>query len=227
MIVGRDAEIAAVERFLDRCAQTGGALVVDGEAGIGKTTVWHEALARAARRPFRVLVARPAEAEAALSYAALADLVGAAYDDVRDGLPSPQQRALDIALLSGEGDGPADARTTAMGFLGVVRALAAERPVIVAVDDAQWLDRASERALEFAVRRLPPQVSVLATRRTDGGGGAPLGLTHAFPVGSLERVVLGPLSAAALLHLIRDELGTPPSRPVLVRVASASGGNPF
>ena len=227
VMVGRDVEIAAVERFLDRVAETGGALVVDGEAGIGKTTIWREALARAAPRPFRVLVARPAEAEAALSYAALADLVAAAYDDVRDGLPLPQQRALDIALLSGESDGPADARTTAVAFLGVLEALAKESPVIVAIDDVQWLDRASERALEFAVRRLPPGVNVLATRRSDGASDAPLGLRHAFPDEWVETVVLGPLSAAALHHLIRDELGAAPSRPILVRIASASGGNPF
>jgi DNA-binding CsgD family transcriptional regulator len=225
--VGRDVEIAAVERFLDRVAETGGALVLDGEAGIGKTTIWREALARATARPFRVLVARPAEAETALSYAALADLVAGAYDEVRDRLPPPQQQALDIAVLSGESDGPADARTTAVGFLGVLEALAVEGPVIIAVDDVQWLDRASERALEFAVRRLPPGVSVLATRRSDGAGDVPLGLTHAFPDEGLESVTLGPLSAAALHHLIRDELGAAPSRPILVRIASASGGNPF
>jgi DNA-binding CsgD family transcriptional regulator len=227
MTVGRDAELGAVERFLDRVAETGGALVLDGEAGIGKTTIWREALARATARPVRVLVARPAEAETALSYAALADLVGGAYDGVRDGLPRPQQRALDIAVLSGESDGPADARTTAVGLLGVLEALAAESPVIVAVDDVQWLDRASERALEFAVRRLPPGVSVLATRRSDGTRDAPLGLRHAVPDERFESVRLGPLSAAALHHIIRVELGAVPSRPILVRIASASGGNPF
>ena len=63
-------------------AGSGGALVVDGEAGIGKTTIWREALARASSRPFRLLVARPAEAEADLSYAALTDLVAEAYEEV-------------------------------------------------------------------------------------------------------------------------------------------------
>jgi DNA-binding NarL/FixJ family response regulator len=227
VILGRDAEIGAVERFLDRVATTGGALVVDGEAGIGKTTIWREALHRAEQREFRVLVARPAEAEATLSYAALADLVAAPYAEVGTELPQPQRRALDMALLSAEEDGQSDARTTAVGLLGILGALAARSPVVVAVDDAQWLDRASQRALEFAARRLPPRVGILATRRTVGGAEAPLGLAGALPDERIERIVIGPLSAAALHHLIRSELGVAPTRPVLVRIESASGGNPF
>ncbi len=227
MILGRDAEIGAVERFLDRVAATGGALVVDGEAGIGKTTIWREALQRAEKRGFRVLVARPTETEAALSYAALADLVAAPYAELGNELPPPQRRALDMALLRAEEDGQSDARTTAVGLLGILGALAARSPVVVAVDDVQWLDRASQRALEFAARRLPPHVGILAARRTVGGGDAPLGLAGALPDEQIERIVVGPLSAAALHHLIRSELGVAPSRPVLVRIESASGGNPF
>ena len=135
--------------------------------------------------------------------------------------------ALDEALLGAESDGQADPRTTSMGFVGVLRALAAERPVVVAVDDVQWLDRASERALEFAVRRLPPRVSFLVVRRSEGASDVPLGLTQAFAGASVERVTLGPLSAAALHHLIRNELGAAPPRPVLIRIESACGGNPF
>ncbi len=178
-------------------------------------------------RRFRVLVARPAEAEAALSYAALADLVAAPYAELGNELPPPQRRALDMALLRAEEDGQSDARTTAVGLLGILGALAARSPVVVAVDDVQWLDRASQRALEFAARRLPPHVGILAARRTVGGGDAPLGLADALPDEQIERIVLGPLSAAALHHLIRSELGVAPTRPVLVRIESASGGNPF
>jgi DNA-binding NarL/FixJ family response regulator len=226
-IVGRDAGLAAVERFLDAVAEGNGALVVDGEPGIGKTTLWREALERASQRGFRVLTARPAEAEASLSYAALADLVGPAYDPVRDELPAPQRQALDVALLQAEVDAGADPRSIAMGFLGVLGALAVQDPLVVAVDDVQWLDRASERAVEFAVRRLPASVGLLATRRSEGADDAPLGLSRALPNRSVARVTLGPLSLAALHQLIRTQLGTVPPRPVLLRIASASGGNPF
>ena len=226
-MLGRDADIAALERFLDRVAATGGALVIDGEAGIGKTTIWREALERATRRAFRVLVARPAEAEADLSYAALTDLLAAAYEQVGDELPLPQRRALDVALLGAESDGQADARTTADGVPRSPESARRRESRVVALDDVQWLDRASERALEFAVRRLPPRVNVLAARRCHGESDVPLDLRQAFADESIERVALGPLSAAALYHLIRGELGTAPPRPCSSGSTSASGGNPF
>ena len=220
-IIGRDAAVAAVERFLDRVAEAGGALAFEGEAGIGKTTIWSAALASAEQRGFRVLAARPAEAEAAFSYAGLTDLVAEAFGQVREDMPLPQRYALDVVLLREETDERADARTTAMGFLGVLKALAEKSPVVVAIDDLQWLDRASQRALEFASRRLPARVGVMSTRRSQGG------VPRALAPDSVERVVLGPLSVAALHELIRSQLGTAPARPVLVRIASASGGNPF
>ncbi len=84
-IVGRDAELQAVERFLDTARERAAALLIEGEAGIGKTTVWLEAVAAAEDRSFRVLRARPAESEAKLSYAVLADLLGAVFDETRGG----------------------------------------------------------------------------------------------------------------------------------------------
>jgi DNA-binding CsgD family transcriptional regulator len=226
-IVGRDDDLATVDAFLGAVASSSCALVIDGEAGIGKTTLWREALARASQHGCCVLAARPAEAEAKLSYAALADLLGSAYDEARDDLPPPQRQALDVALLRAETEAGADPRSIAMGLLGVLGALAAERSVVVAVDDVQWLDRASERALEFAVRRLPARVGVLVARRSDGAGDSPLGLGRTVPESQIARVVLGPLSLAALHRLIRSQLGTAPPRPVLVRIAAAAGGNPF
>jgi len=94
-ILGREAELEAVERFLNAVRERAAALVIEGEAGIGKTTVWQEAVATAQALGFRVLLARPAESEAKLSYAALVDLLGPAYDETRAELPEPQQRALD------------------------------------------------------------------------------------------------------------------------------------
>jgi DNA-binding CsgD family transcriptional regulator len=226
-IVGRDADLAAVERFLDRLATDRGALIVEGEAGIGKTTIWRAALASASQRGFRVLAARPAEAEASFSYAGLADLLGGAYELVRDELSVPQQHALEVALLQEETDGDADARTTAVGFLSVLDSLAIDSPVVVAVDDVQWLDRASQRALEFAARRLPKRVGIVSTRRPESRADRSLGLPQGLPADSVERVTLEPLSVAALHELIRSRLGKAPARPVLIRIASASGGNPF
>ena len=85
--VGREQELASLEGFLERFPHGLSAVVIEGQAGIGKTTVWLEAVRLAEERDLRVLKARPAESEADLSYAALADLVGAAFDETRSSLP--------------------------------------------------------------------------------------------------------------------------------------------
>jgi predicted ATPase len=112
-IVGRDAELQTVERFLDELGSAVTALAIEGEAGIGKTTVWREGVAGAERRSYRVLRAQPAESESTLSYAALADLIGSAFDEARSELPAPQQRGLEVALLRTDPDGATDPRTIA------------------------------------------------------------------------------------------------------------------
>jgi len=106
----------------------------------------------------------------------------------------------------------------------MLQALSAGAPLVLAIDDVQWLDRASERALAFAVRRLPPRVSLLLTRRADRAAPLPLGITEALPPSSLERIDVTPLTVAALHHLILANLRAAPFRPMLLRIASASGG---
>ena len=87
--VGRDAELELVDRFLERVPGGTRILVVEGEPGIGKTTVWLEAIRRAEARSFRLLTASPAESEAKLPVAALGDLVGEAFAEVGSELPAP------------------------------------------------------------------------------------------------------------------------------------------
>src|SRR5262245_48381537 len=154
-VVGRDGELAAVSRFLDSAASGPSALVLEGEAGIGKTAVWRQGVAIARERLLWTLVARPGEAEARLGYAALGDLFGAVPEEAASGLAEPQRRAVDIALLRIEAEGThADARAVSLGVLNILRSLAAMGPVLVAIDDVQWLDTASARSLQFAIRRL-------------------------------------------------------------------------
>jgi DNA-binding CsgD family transcriptional regulator len=215
-VVGRDGELAAIDGFLADSETT--ALVLEGEPGVGKTTLWLEAVARAERQAFHVLRAQPAESESKLSYAALADLVGSAYDRVRDELPEPQRRALDAALLRSAGS--TNARTIGSALVSVLSALTRDAPVLLAIDDAQWLDRASAGALEFAARRLPPGTKLLLARRSHG----PL---LALGREQVARVEVGPLSLAALHHVLGTNLGSAPARPTLVRIANASAGNPF
>jgi DNA-binding NarL/FixJ family response regulator len=229
-LFGRETELDAVERLLaatQRSDIPNAALVLEGAPGIGKSAIWREAVSRARQRGIRTLSSRPAEAEASLSYSGLADLVGSAYGDVRDELPPPQQHALDVALLRTLSERRTDPRTTATALVSLLHAHTARGPVILAIDDVQWLDRASARALEFAVRRLPPRVNLLVTQRADSSDEPPLGLAEELAHGSLERMLVGPLSVAALHHVIRARLGAVPSRPLLLRIASSSEGNPF
>ena len=226
-MIGRAREAEAIARFVERVLDGPAGLVIEGEPGIGKTTVWLEAVGDLGRRGYRVLKARPAESEADLSFAALGDLVGAVIDDVSVDLPAPQRRALDVALLCRDDDAPVDLRTTAMALLGVLASLSARDPLVVAIDDAQWLDPASRRAIEFAVRRLPPRVGVIVTTRPDGTAAGPLDLGRALRPDRLERLALGPLSLAALHHLIDQTHGIRFPRPTLVRIAETSAGNPF
>ena len=99
--------------------------------------------------------------------------------------------------------------------------------MLVAIDDVQWVDLASRRALEFAARRLPAQLRLFVTRRSEGAADVPLELDRALPPDAFNRVVLGSLSLASLHHIVRERLGTSPTRPVIARIAEASGGNPF
>ena len=225
-LVGREGVLGSANRFLDLLGDGSAALVVEGDAGLGKTAVWLETVAAAEARDYRVLQARPAESEASLAYSGISDLVGPFFVEVRAGLPGPQESALAAALLLEDADRPAGFRATATGFVNVLAYLASAQPVLVAIDDAQWLDPASERVLTFAARRLPPAVGLLATVRTDPVASS-LALVRALPAELVVRIALEPLSLAALHRVVHDRIGISLARPTLTRLAAASGGNPL
>ena len=166
-ILGREAEVQAVGRFLDGPAPA--ALILEGPAGIGKTTVWQVGLEHAHTQSRRVLVTRPSEVETAPATAGLIDLLGDVFDEHGGSLPAPQRAALGVALLREDG-AHADAQpgTVSAGALGLLRRASEESPVLLAVDDLQWLDPATAGTLAFALRRLgETPVLLLATTRTE------------------------------------------------------------
>lgn len=229
-VFGRNRELGAVDRFLDATERSDGpnaALIFEGAPGIGKSAIFLEAISRSRQRGIRTLSSRPVEAERSLSYSGLADLIAPAYDEVRNDLPAPQQQALDVALLRAVAERRTDPRTTGTGLVTVLSAIAASGPVILAIDEFQWLDDASKRCLEFAARRLPPGVHLLVTQRADSSDEPPLVIAKELSEASTERIRLGPLPIAGLYHMIRARLGAAPPRPLLVRISSSSAGNPF
>ena len=229
-MVGREHELATVERLLDCGLQQYSALLLSGEAGIGKTTVWQEAVRLGEEAGYRVLRCRPGQAEAKLGFAALADLLSSVDEDAFSALPEPQRDAVDAALLRAAPRAAGSAsRAVAAGLLSVLRAIAHESPVLVAIDDVQWLDRPSEGALAFALRRLDaalPVALVTAQRIEAKATTEPLGFAD-LPASQRERVVLGPLNLSALYHVIHAKLGIVVPRRTLQRIAAASGGNPL
>ena len=224
-VVGRDEDLRALRRFLDERRTGAAALVLEGEAGIGKTTLWVAAVA-AARASLRVLTARPAPAERDLAYAGLGDLLEGVLDEFLPGLPEPRRRALEVALLLSEaGERPPDARAVGVALLGGLRSLAASGPVLVAIDDVHWLDTSSAAALEYALRRIVDEpILLLLTRRLGEPGPT---LEQAMPPHGIERYEIAPLSLGAIHRLVRQRLGRSFPRPTLLRAYELSGGNPF
>src|SRR4029079_16808402 len=149
------AELGAVVRFLTAARHGPAALMIRGEPGIGKTTIWHAAVARAVDASFTVVSCRPSSAESDLTYAGLGDLFAHVHDDLMKALPTPQRRALDVALLRVDtGTNPLEQRAVSAAALHVLLELARVAPVVLAIDDLQWLDRPTVNVLRFVLRRI-------------------------------------------------------------------------
>ena len=220
--VGRAPELAALDEFLG--GGTGSrALVLTGEPGIGKTTLWEAAIGAARERGIRVVSTRASGAEAQLSFAGLIDLLDGVDLRSLEGLPAPQLAALEVALLRVEPDSePTDRGAISFGFRNALRALAGDGPLLVAVDDLQWLDAPSGDALAFAARRLDGSaVSFVLARRP--GRTAPVERALA----PLKRLEVGPLSLGATRRMLTDRLALSLQRQLLRRIVDATLGNPL
>ena len=157
--------------------------------------------------------------------------------------PRPQQSTLEIALGHRRNEGPPPlTHEIATAFLRLIEVLSIDgEPVVVVVDDLQWIDAATHDVLAFALRRLPRTgVCVLLARRLNGGADGGTGVDEIGdspdPWASLEglggethnpRIRLQPLSHEAVEHLLRESVGATLPRPVLERVVAVAGGNPL
>ncbi|HUG47914.1 MAG TPA: AAA family ATPase, partial [Candidatus Limnocylindria bacterium] len=235
-LVGRQAELTGVQRFVHALSEgraASHALLIAGPAGIGKTSLWLSAAASAEQAGYRVLRARPSDTEATFAYAALLDLLRDELGALLPRLPGQQRTTLQRALgLSEEAAPPApatgDPQLVQAAAANAFLLLASERPLLVAIDDAPWLDQPSAAALQFIARRVGGRpVGFVLTQRAEEDGPAPLGLDNAFPGRPAERLWLEPLSPGALHRLLGERLEMTLPRPLLIRLHELSGGVPF
>ena len=224
--IGREAELKRLAAFFDARGLEGPrALALLGEAGIGKSTLWLRGLELARARGMRVLSSRPAEAERNFALAGLGDLFEGVLDEVLPALAPPRQRALQVALLLEETQDTLSPRAVAVAVRSALELLAEAQPLLVAVDDVQWLDPSSTAALAFALRRADAPIRLLLARRPGATG--PSSLEPALPAPCVERLQVGPLTVGALQAVLRERLDRVFPRPTLLRIHETSGGNPF
>jgi DNA-binding CsgD family transcriptional regulator len=226
--IGREAEVGEICAFLSANSGEPAAVAVTGDVGIGKTMVWKHLVQTALRPSFRVLSCRPASSERPLAFSALDDLLGDVIEEFLPELPECRRQAVAVALARSTSLGSMpDRQILARGTLDAFRILSSGGPLLVAVDDAQWLDHPSASVLEFCFRRLEHEpISILLTFR-GADPVPPLGLDRALPPGRVAHMTLGPLSLGAIGEILRSQLGIGLPRYTLTRLYDACGGNPF
>src|SRR3954451_15733455 len=213
-LLGREREREVLDRLLAAArGGHGGVLVMAGEPGVGKTALLEHAVGAA--QEFRLLRTAGVEGEMELPYAALQQL-WAPISDLMEALPAPQREALAVAFGLSAGQAP-DPLLVGLAMLGLLSEAAEERPLLCVVDDAQWLDRASARALAFVARRLLAEriALVFATREPSAG------------LAGLPELHVGPLGHRDARALLESVLPARLDERVLERIVTETRGNPL
>ncbi|MFI1523438.1 helix-turn-helix transcriptional regulator [Kitasatospora cineracea] len=208
-------------------AATGGVLL-HGPAGIGKTALLDTLAQDAGTAGETVLRSSPTAAEADLPHLALIDLLGEALPGLAEDLPDHLRQALECALLhrAPQPGAPTDPLAVRVAVLEALRRLAQRGPVLVLLDDTQWLDEASRQVIAFAARRLTDrQLRIAVTERTEHADAAPERGALCPP--AAREIPVGPLGERGTGALLRERLGLRLSGLTLTRVHAVSGGNPY
>ena len=212
-MLGREREREVLDGLLDGVRTgRGGVLVVHGEAGVGKSSLLEYAVE--AGRGFRIARTSGVEAEMELPFAAVQQLCSPFFE-LMERLPQPQHHALGVAF--GLSTGPAPNRfLVGLAVLGLLAEAAVEQPLACVVDDAQWLDSASARALAFVARRLlAEKIALVFATRAVGDALAGLPELHVPPLGRsdaralLESVLPARLDERVLERIVAETRGNP------------------
>jgi len=216
-LVGRVRERRLLDGLVESVVGGGAAVVIAGEAGVGKTALLMHVADVASKRGLSILRARGEESETVLAFATLADLLRPSRENFAE-LPQTQRQALEVCLALS--DGPAAGLLAACaGALGVLASAADKQPLVVLVDDFQWVDPESRQVLLFAARRLAAERIVMLFAVRDEPGVQP-------PEQGLPVLRIGGLSVAECAELARG-LGADISGPALRSLVEMTGGNPL
>jgi DNA-binding CsgD family transcriptional regulator len=223
-VIGRESELTLIREFVNADAPRR-AIVLTGRAGIGKTTLWEAAIELAGERGWRVLATRGSSAEAQLPFSGLIDLCDELASEDLACLAGPQRAALEVALLRAEPtQSPPSAQAIALGFRNLLRTLSAGRPLLIVIDDVQWLDEPSSEVLTFVSRRLRQErVAFVFTRRAE----EPSAIERSLDRGDVQCVEIPQLSFGAIRRLLIDRLGLRVSRQLLRRIVEVTLANPL
>jgi len=218
VILGRARECLQLDSLLAATADHGGALLLKGEAGIGKTALLDYASDVAADSGTRVVRVRGVESASVLPFATLADLL-APFDRERTGLPVAQRSALAVCLAQADGAAAPNPLAVCAGTLNVLADAAEAAPLVVLVDDLQWVDPPSRQVLLFVARRLSGErAAMVITVRPDH--------TELSEASGLPELDLAGLPEDACLQLLSSR-GVELSAAVAAELVHASRGNPL
>lgn len=214
--------------FLDDARRDPAALIIEGEAGIGKTTLWSRICSDAEQRGYRVLAGQVGQAETVMAYAALADLLADLDPGALHHLPDVQRYAMERVVYGAVGDGPAtDHHVVAAAVITVIRRFQDDGPALLAIDDTQWIDSSSRAVLALIARRARGPLGLLVSERCDAGQSDCRTWLRLGGGSEPRSVRVGPMVLGELHALLLRKLGRSFPRPVIARIADVSGGNPF
>jgi DNA-binding CsgD family transcriptional regulator len=222
-LVGRDRQLAEIDRFHRQRADGSAALVIGGEPGSGRTALL-EATAAGASSATLVLQARPRPEETSLPFGALRDLLADVHDPLAARLPPPLRESLAAALLIRHKAPDADPSLVPPALAAALDSLARETPVLLVIDDVEWLDADSRRAVLYALNRLPDGVSLALVHGHGVDPRATLSIERAVPMSRLVRIEADSLSAAAVRELLVRTVGSL-SRAAVNEIVAQAGGN--